>query len=224
MNVDELAAQMKDGATISDISGEAKVKAVIDALVAEHEDRIDEAVADGRLTEEEAEEVRDAVEDRVEAMVNGEHPTGLKSFGMDHFHGRDGFKGFGFRDHFRLDQFAEELDLSVEELRERLAGGSTLAEIANDQGVATNTLVDVLLADLDEKLDALVAGERLTRERADEIRDGSAAMIEWMINGEMPELGGFKFHHGEGFHGRGMPGPGGFFGPEDEIDGADTAA
>jgi hypothetical protein len=224
IGVDDLAAQLKDGASIADIAGEAKVQAVVDALVAEHEDRIDEAVEDGRLSEEKAEEVRAAVADRVEAMVNGEHPTGIKPFGMDRFHGRDGFGGFGFRGKFGLDQIAEVLDLSVDELWESLTGGSTLAEIADEKGVTTDTLVDTVLADLDEKLDALVADERLTQERAEEIREGSAAMIESMINGEMPSLGSFKFHHGEEFHGRGMPGPGGFFGPEDEIDGADTAA
>jgi hypothetical protein len=224
MDVDDLAAQLKDGASIADIAGESNLQAVVDALVAEHEDRIDEAVGDGRLSEEEAEEVRAAVADRVEAMVNGEHPTGFKPFGMDRFHGRDRFDGFDSRGMFGLDQIAEELDLSVDELWESLAGGSTLAEIADEKGVATDTLIDTVLADLDEKLDALVADERLTRERADEIREGSAAMIESMINGEMPALGGFKFHHGEGFHRRGMPGHGGFFGPEDAIDGADTAA
>jgi hypothetical protein len=223
MEVDELAADLKDGASIADIAGD-DVEDVIDALVAEQEDRIDEAVANGRLSEEEAEEVRAAVTDRVVAMVNGEHPTDLKPFGMDHFHGRERFDGFGFRHHFGLDTIIEELDLSLDELRERLAGGSTLAEVASEQGVSTDTLVDALLADVDEKLDALVADQRLTRERADEIRAGSAAMIESMINGEMPGLGGFKFHHGDGFHGRNMPGPGGFFGPDVEIEGADTAA
>jgi hypothetical protein len=224
IDVDDLAAQLKDGASIADIAGATTVQAVVDALVAEHETRIDEAVADGRMTQERAEEVRTALADRVDAMVNGEHPTGFKSFGMDRLHGRGGFDGFGFRGSFNLATIADELGLSIDELRELLAGGSTLAEIADVQGVATDTLVDTLLADLGEKLEALVADERLTRERADEIREGSAAMIESMINGEMPGLGGFKFHHGEGFHSRGMPGPGGFFGPRDEITGENTAA
>lgn len=224
MEIDDLAARLRDGASIADVAGEEKVEAVVDALVAEHEARIDQAVEDGRLSAEKAEEVRAAVADRVEGMVNGDHPTSIAPFGMDRFHGRGGFNGFGFKHHFGLDAITEGINLSVDELRERLADGSTLAEIADDQGVATDTLIDALLFDLDEKLDVLVADERLTRERADEIRERSASMIESMINGEMPELGGFKFHHGEGFHGRGMPGPGGFFGPRDEIKGEDTAA
>ena len=224
IDVDDLAAQLKDGASIADIAGAAKVQAVVDALVTEHETRIAEAVADGRLTQEKAEEVRTALADRVEAMVNGEHPTGFKSFGMDRFHGRGEFDGFGFRGSFNLETIADELGLSIDQLRELLAGRSTLAEIAEEQGIATDTLIDTALDGLDEKLDALVGDGRLTRERADQIRQGSAAMIESMINGEMPGLGGSKFHHGEGFHGRGMPGPGGFFAPRDEIKGENTAA
>ena len=57
--------------------------------------------------------------------------------------------------------------------QESLAGGSTLAEIADEQGIATDTLIDAALTGLDEKLDALMADGRLTQERADEIRDGS---------------------------------------------------
>ena len=182
LDADDLAAQLKDGASLAEIAGEAKVQSVIDALVAEHNTRIDEAVADGRLSEERAEEVRAAVADRVEAMVNGEHPAGIAPFGMDRFHGRGGFDGFGFKDHFGLDGIAGELDLSVDELKESLAGGSTLAEIADEQGITTDSLIEAALAGLEEKLDALVTDGRLTQERADEIREGSVAMLEAMTN------------------------------------------
>ena len=224
LDVDDLAAQLRDGASIAEIAGEAKVQTVVDALVAEHNTRIDEAVADGRLSEERAEEVRAAVAERVEAMVSGEHPAGIAPSGMDRFHGRGGFDGFGFKDHFDLDGIAGELELSVDELRESLAGGLTLAEIAEEQGIAIDTLIDTALDGLEEKLDVLIADGRLTQERADQIRQGSAAMLEAMINGEMPGFGGFRFPHGEGFHGREMPRPGGFFGHRDEINGVDTAA
>jgi len=165
------------------------------------------------------------VADRVSALVNSEHPTGFAPFGMHRFHGPGEFEGFGFMGHFGLDTIADKLNLSLEGLRDSLAAGSTLAEIAEDQGVDTDILVDALLADLDEKLETLVADERLTQERADEIREGSAAMVDSMINGEMPGLHSFEFHHGDRFHRRGMPGPGRFFGPEDDgIDGADATA
>jgi hypothetical protein len=224
MDVDELAAKLQDGSTIADIAGD-RTADVIAALVAEQESRIDEAVANGRLSEQEADEVRSALADQVLAMVNGEGPIGMGPFGMEPFHSRRGFDGFGFKGGFSLDTIAEALGLTADQLHEQLAEGSSIADIAESAGVDIQDIVDVALASLDEKLDALVADERLTQERADEIRAGTTEMIESMINGAMPGFG-FKFEGGEGFdfHGRGMPGPHGFFGPRDDVNGTGTSA
>ena len=227
VDVDELAAKLQDGSTIADIAG-SKTADVIAALLTEQESRIDEAEANGRLSEQEADEVRSALADQVTAMVNGEGPIGMGHFGMgpfgmEPFHGRGGIDGFEFRGGFSLDAIAERLDLTADQLRERLAEGSSIADIAKNAGVDIQAVIDASLADLDEKLDTLVSGERLTQERADEIRAQAAGMIESLINGDMP---GFGFKGGEGFdfHGRGMPGPHGFFGPQDDVNGTGTSA
>ena len=73
LEVDELRDQLRDGATIADVAGD-DVDAVIDALVAEKTDRIAQAVEDGRLTQEEADEKLAEVEDRVTDKVNGTPP------------------------------------------------------------------------------------------------------------------------------------------------------
>ena len=52
------------------------VQAVIDALVAEAEAHVDEAVANGRLTEDQAATIKADLPERIEAMVNGEGPLG----------------------------------------------------------------------------------------------------------------------------------------------------
>lgn len=73
LEADELRSQLADGATIADIAGD-DIDAVIDALVAEKTDRIAQAVEDGRLTQEEADEKLAEVEDRVTDKVNGIRP------------------------------------------------------------------------------------------------------------------------------------------------------
>jgi hypothetical protein len=223
MDVDELAAKLQDGSTIADIAGD-RTADVIAALVAEQESRIDEAVANGRLSEQEADEVRSALADQVLAMVNGDGPIAMGPFGMEHFHGRGGFDGFGFKGGFSLDTIAQALGLTADQLHEQLAEGSSIADIAEKEGVDTKVVVDAALADLDEQLDALVTNERLTQERADEIRAEASTMIESMINGDMPGIG-FRFDcsEGFGFHGRGMPGPREFFGPREDVDGTGTS-
>jgi len=223
IDVDDLAQQLKDGSTIADVAGD-KTDEVIAALVAEHETRIDEAVAAGKFTGERAEEVRAALTEQVTALVNGDHPLGIGPFGMERFHGRGRFDGFGFKGGFGLDAIAKMLGLTAEELHEELVAGSSLADLAESAGVDTQEIVAKALVSLDEKLAALVADERLTQERADEMRAQAAGMIESMMNGDMPGLG-FRFEGGKGFdfHGRVMPGPHGFFGPQDDVNGTGTS-
>jgi NADH:ubiquinone oxidoreductase subunit 6 (subunit J) len=75
IEVDELAEQLRDGATIAEIAGE-KTQEVIDAVLAEESVSIEYALRIGRLSDEEAEEARSAETERVTAMVNGEKGLG----------------------------------------------------------------------------------------------------------------------------------------------------
>jgi hypothetical protein len=69
---DDLRAALEDGQTLAEIAEAHGVdaQAVIDALVGEATDRLDEAVADGRLDETEAEERRAEITERITEMVN----------------------------------------------------------------------------------------------------------------------------------------------------------
>ena len=75
---EELRAALEDGSTIAEVA-EAKgvdVQTVIDALVADAETHLDDAVAAGKLTEEQAATMKAYLTDRITAMVNGEGPHG----------------------------------------------------------------------------------------------------------------------------------------------------
>ncbi len=71
---EELRTALGEGSTIADVAeaNDVDVQTVIDALVADAEAHIDQAVEDGRLTEDEAAERKADVAERIEAMVNGE--------------------------------------------------------------------------------------------------------------------------------------------------------
>ena len=73
---DELRTALRDGSTIADVvaANDVELDAVVAAMVAEASTRIDEAVAAGRLTEEEATERKAALEEHITALVNGERP------------------------------------------------------------------------------------------------------------------------------------------------------
>ena len=74
IEVEDLREAVRDGSTIAEIAEENGVDAqeVIDALVAQANERIDQALADGRFDEAEADEKRAEVEQRVTDLVNGD--------------------------------------------------------------------------------------------------------------------------------------------------------
>lgn len=69
LEADELRSQLADGATIADIAGD-QTDEVIDALVAEKQERLDAAVENGRLTQEEADERLETLTERITEKVN----------------------------------------------------------------------------------------------------------------------------------------------------------
>jgi polyhydroxyalkanoate synthesis regulator phasin len=81
VDVAALAEALRDGQTIADVAeaNGSSAQAVIDALVAEMNTNLDQAVEDGKLTADKADEIRADAPDRIESMVN------------DEFEGRMGF-------------------------------------------------------------------------------------------------------------------------------------
>jgi polyhydroxyalkanoate synthesis regulator phasin len=77
MTEDELREALDaDGATLARVAEaqDVAVDTLVDALVAEAETRLDEAVADGRLTQEQADERRSGLEEAVTERVNSTFP------------------------------------------------------------------------------------------------------------------------------------------------------
>ena len=78
MTLDELRTELQGGSTIAEIATAKGVdlQTVVDALVAQATERINDKVADGSLTQEEADARLAEVTERVTAAVNGEGPLG----------------------------------------------------------------------------------------------------------------------------------------------------
>ena len=156
------------------------------------ENRVDAAVAAGRLTRAEG----DALKARIES---GEAP--LFPLGGHH---RDGFRHHGPN----LDAAATYLGLTEQQLRTELEGGETLAQVAKAHGRTVEGLVQAVVDSAKEKLDAAVTAGRLTRAEADSMLAHLEERIADFVNGRFP--GRFGDHHGgRGFH----RGPGAFFSP-----------
>jgi len=100
ITADELRTELQKGSSIADV---AKAKGVdpatvTDALVAEATTRIDEQVANGKVTRDEADQWIAQLKDRIAAMVNGELPAGGPGAagGPGRGHGEFGGRGGGW--------------------------------------------------------------------------------------------------------------------------------
>jgi len=108
---------------------------------------------------------------------------------------------------------AEVLGLEQAELREAIAGGQSLADVAAEQGVDTQELVDALVDAAEERVATGLENGRIDQEKADEILAGAAEKAEDLVNGELS------------FEGRRGPGgPRGGFGGGDAAPEADADA
>ena len=155
-------------------------------------ERITEAlsglVSDGSLTQDQADEVA----------------TTLSKAGVG---GHGGRHGGGFD----LEAAATALGLSEDELRTALeTDGTTLAQVAGDEGVAVDTLIDALVQAQEERIAQAVEDGELTQAQADErLADLEARITERVNSADLGRGGG----HGPGGHG--PDGDGGDASPED---------
>jgi hypothetical protein len=141
-------------AAATDASTEA-----ISERVSEIKDALAGLVSDGSITQDQADEVAETL--------------GESDLGHGHGHGPGHGPGPGpgpGPGHVDPDTVAGILGVTAEELRTAFEEGQTLAEIAEEQGIARAELVDQLVAAAEAELAAEVDEGDLTDEQADELR------------------------------------------------------
>ena len=125
---------------------------------------VDERVAAGDLTEEEAARIRERIE-------SGEGPF----FGGGHGprHGR------GMQ---VVQQVAEFLGLTPEVVREAKQDGQSLAQIAEANGVSSDELAAFILSQVEERVADALAEGKIDQARADELLQNAPERIDRLIN------------------------------------------
>lgn len=94
--------------------------------------------------------------------------------------------------HFRhrgegLATAAEALGISEDDRRSALAGGKSIAEVAEANDVDEQTVIDALVADATTRIEEAVANGRIDADRAEEIEANLLERITARVNGEDPE-------------------------------------
>ena len=143
-------------------------------------DLVDDRVAAGDLTEEQADQIRERIE-------SGEGP----------FFGKGGRRHGGGS--LGGEALAEFLGISTEELREARADEQSLAQIAEANGVSRDDLITFLVGQVEEKLAAKVEEGKIDQERADE----KLAQFEERVGDLVDSTESFR--PGRGHHRPGKP-------------------
>jgi hypothetical protein len=87
----------------------------------------------------------------------------------------------------KLDAAAKALNLSVDDLRSKLKGGKTLAQVAQDQGVDSQKVIDAMVADATAHIDQEVKDGKLTADQANERKSNLKDRITKLVNEGPPK-------------------------------------
>ncbi len=172
----EVVGQLRDGATPEDVitSNGGSVEAVIADVMSAFDSRIDRALAAGRITDEQAEQLRTQFEVDLRARMTSDVWA----------------QGIGRAASVSLLRLAvEQTGLTAAELRDALQGGATLAEVLTANGVSLETFTADAGARLQARLNVLVVDGRITQERADELLAQFQARLTEQLNQVWPGRG-----------------------------------
>ena len=185
---DRFGSSSDSQAVVNDAAKQLGVtpSALTAALKKALENRVDAAVAAGRLTKAQGEELKQRIE-------SGDLPLFFGPRGGPHEH-------FG-----ELDAAASYLGLTEAQLETQLESGKSLAQVAKDRGKSVDGLIQALVDQARKRLDAAVAAGRLTKAQERQILVGLKQRITDLVNGIRRRDHDFRFDRGfagppPGFH------------------------
>jgi hypothetical protein len=170
---DDSQAVVNDAAKQLGVTPSALTAALKKAL----ENRVDAAVAAGRLTKEQGAELKQRIE-------SGDLPLFFGPRGGPHEHFGD------------FDAAASYLGLTEAELRTQLESGKSLAQVAKDSGKSVDGLIQALVDAATKRLDADVTAGRLTKAQEQQILSGLKQRITDFVNGLRDRDHDFRFDRG----------------------------
>jgi hypothetical protein len=187
MTRDELLTELQAGKSIAEVAAEKNVAVdtIVEAVLAPRTERINELVANGQLTQEQA--------DTMLAQMKANVTTQINTQGLPQGRG-GGFGGAGVCDHPGMGMLggrgggnslvtvaAEKLGLTRAELITELQAGKSIAEVAGEKNVAVDTIVEAILAPRTQRLNDLVSAGQLTQAEVDtRLANLRVDLIDWL--------------------------------------------
>jgi len=192
IDTQDLVDEVRAGSSIAEVAeaNGSSAQEVIDSLVDTATQRIDTAVADGRLTAEEGSDKLAQLTDRITGLVNGDLQLGDHAGRSRH--------GLG------LAIVAEVIGIDVDELREAIQAGSSIADVAEANGSSAQAVIDAMVSNVSDRIDSAVADGKLSADEGAERLAGVTDRVTSKVNGDLQ----FRDHAGRGSRGSHGPGQG----------------
>ena len=196
MDARDVIQSARDGATLAEVieANGGSVDNVIASAVATVTERVNEGIANGRLTQEQADNILGSIEQTLTDILNGEFERPIRDRLNDRPRDNDGRRPVVIG---VIRQIADETGLTVQDIIPLLRDGATPADILTDNGVDVDAFVDSLLVTAEERLATGVENGRITQEQADERLDTIRTTLTERLNSPVndrgmmpPELGG----------------------------------
>ncbi|HEX6391593.1 MAG TPA: hypothetical protein VFZ89_19165 [Solirubrobacteraceae bacterium] len=204
VSVADLRKELADGKSLTDVAKtenkdvDGLKKVITDAAKA----RLDKAVKDGDMTQKQADEIAKRLEEHVDELVELAPPKFRGFKGGPHFKGGPGFavpapggprlhggpgRAFGFGAlGGEIAAVADYLGLSRAKLREQIADGKSLADIAKAQGKDVDGLKKVIAERARKRLAEAVKDGHLTQKQADTMGEKLEEHLDDIVEMSLP--------------------------------------
>lgn len=184
---EELTGALQSGKTIVQIAAEKGIteQQLVDFMAEKYSERIDQKVADGKITAEQAEKLKQSLTERIKTHLN--RTNNSPNFGKDKMD-KDGpgtgmKMGRGMGD---MEDLAGFLGISKEDLLAARRSGKSMVQIAGEKGITEQQLVDHIMAGLNSRIDQKAADGKITAEQAEQLKQSMAERIKSCLNSTDP--------------------------------------
>ncbi len=178
MTAEELRDEIKSGKTIQELFEEKGLdyEEVAALWLADHEACLDEAVAAGELSEEQAELLQNRFEEKVSEgfLFNQMQQFGNAMRSYMHFQTEKLWNN----GHGVMGDILEKLGITFDELKDRIQSGESVEELAEESGIDLQAMHEERIAEQLERIDQAVEDGRITEEQADRIRERLNSQLE----------------------------------------------
>lgn len=183
LTVQEIAEQMKDGATLSEVitANGGNVDTVTQTVMDSLSSKLQEQVDAGNITSEQMTGIAETAEQRLTDWINGDAPLPRPDRPNNR---REQVEQGVFGELARV--VTETTGLTVQEIAQQIRDGATLAEVITANGGDVDSVVDSVLESLSTKLQEQVDEGNITGEQMTDIMDAAEQRLNDWMNGDAP--------------------------------------